>query len=52
MKKCKCGNPTMGFDCTCGHEEKNPGNIEFVCEFCGIYKASKPRCDQCEQCKV
>jgi hypothetical protein len=22
---------------------------QFVCEFCGIYKASKPRCNKCEE---
>ncbi len=45
---CLCGNPEYGFDCVCAWEKKNPGNVEYVCEFCGIYHASKPRCSECE----
>lgn len=45
---CTCGNPEYGFDCVCDHVHKNPGDIEYSCEFCGIYSASKPRCNKCE----
>ena len=45
---CKCGNIEMGFDCVCDHVKNNPGNINYVCEFCGIYRASKPQCNKCE----
>lgn len=45
---CKCGNPEYGFDCTCDHVRNNPGDIEFSCEFCGIFTASAPRCNKCE----
>lgn len=48
MTKCKCGNPEMGFECICEWIETHPGTINFVCEYCGIYTASKPRCSQCE----
>lgn len=27
---------------------ENKGNIEYTCEFCGIYAANKPRCNKCE----
>jgi hypothetical protein len=27
---------------------QHPGSTEWSCEFCGIYTASKPRCNQCE----
>ncbi len=46
--KCTCGNPSMGFGCTCEWSKKNPGLIVFYCEFCGIYEASKPKCNKCE----
>ena len=26
----------------------HPGNIEFCCEFCGIYTAGEPRCNKCQ----
>ena len=29
--------------------KQNPGNREFSCEHCGFYKASKPRCNKCEE---
>lgn len=48
-KICDCVNPQFGFDCVCEHAEKNKGEIEFTCEFCGIYNASKPRCNKCEK---
>ena len=37
------------FTCTCDWVKKYPGNIEFTCEFCGLYIAAKPRCNKCEQ---
>lgn len=36
------------FDDTTEWVTKNPGNIEYSCEYCGIYDASKPRCNKCE----
>lgn len=47
--QCECGNPEMGFDCVCEHVKKNPGNKNYCCEFCGIYTASKSRCNKCEE---
>ena len=46
-EKCSCGNPDMGFDCVCDFVKKNPGTISFSCEFCGLYTASKPQCNNC-----
>lgn len=46
---CTCGNLAYGFDCVCDFVKKNPGNKEFVCEYCGVYKASSPRCNCCEE---
>lgn len=45
---CTCGNPEWGFDCVCKHVADNPGDTHFSCEFCGLYTASKPRCNKCE----
>lgn len=45
---CKCGNEKYGFDCVCEHIAAHPGENEYCCEFCGLYKASEPRCNQCE----
>lgn len=46
--ECTCGNSVAGFDCTCGHTKKFPGNTSYSCEFDGIFEASKPRCNKCE----
>jgi len=46
---CTCGNPQMGFDCVCEWVKKHPGDINYSCEFCGIYTASAPRCNKCEK---
>ena len=46
---CNCGNFEYGFNCVCGWVKKNPGSIEYTCEFCGIYTAGKPRCSKCEE---
>lgn len=46
---CTCGNPEWGFDCVCKHVADNPGDIHFSCEYCGLYTASKPRCNKCEE---
>lgn len=29
--------------------EKHLGDIQYVCEFCGVYKATKSRCNKCEK---
>lgn len=47
-KKCTCGNPEYGFDCVCDFVEKHLGDKLFSCEWCGIYEASEPRCNECE----
>jgi len=46
-EKCTCGNPDFGFDCTCEWEKKYPGTNRYTCEFCGIYQASRPKCNKC-----
>ena len=39
--------------CTCELEnapkESFGPNKTYVCEFCGIYNATKPRCNKCEE---
>lgn len=42
-------NAQMGFDDTSEHEKNFPGDNEYTCEYCGLYNASKPRCNKCEQ---
>ena len=46
---CDCGNPQYGFDCSCKWVEMHPGDIEYHCEYCGLYKASAKKCDKCEE---
>ena len=46
--ECNCGNPDMGFDCTCEWTLIHPGDMNYSCESCGIYKAGEARCNQCE----
>lgn len=46
---CSCGNPEMGFECICDFLARWPGNLDFTCEFCGVYTASRPRCNYCQQ---
>lgn len=46
--KCTCGNPRYGFNCVCEHVKAYPGNIKFSCEWCGLYTASRPKCNKCE----
>lgn len=29
--------------------EKHLGNAQYICEFCGVYKATCPRCNKCEK---
>lgn len=29
----------------------HPGDRHFCCEFCGIYDASAPQCNKCEEIK-
>ena len=38
-----CGFPDMT-----QWEKDHPGNIEYCCEYCGIYTAGKPRCNKCQ----
>lgn len=47
-RECTCGNPQMGFDCTCLWVKCNPGDISYNCEYCGLYTAGKPRCNRCK----
>lgn len=46
---CTCGNPRCGYIRVCDWVKKNPGTHEYCCEFCGIYDASKPRCNCCKE---
>lgn len=48
-RECTCGNPEYGFDCVCDFVEAYPGDNEYTCQYCGIYKASRPKCNKCEQ---
>lgn len=48
-EECTCGNVEYGFNCTCEWSYRNPGEKEFTCLFCGIYQASSPQCNQCEE---
>jgi len=49
VNECSCGNVDWGFDCVCEHVAQNPGNIDYSCEYCGLYTASCPRCSRCEE---
>lgn len=43
--------PGMGFDDDKEIQEwveKNPDNNTYCCNWCGIYEASRPRCNECE----
>jgi len=42
-------NVLYGFEDMTQWEKDHPGDIEFTCEFCGIYTASEPRCNKCEK---
>lgn len=44
-----CMNVQAGFDCMDEYEKNHPGNKKFFCEWCGIYTASEPRCNCCEE---
>ena len=48
---CTCGNPEFGFNCVCAWVKTHPGTREFECEFCGMYKASAPQCNKCQEVK-
>jgi hypothetical protein len=48
IMKCNCESGKWHFDCTCEWTRKHPGKRHFSCEFCGMYDASKPRCNKCE----
>jgi len=45
----ECFNLKMGFNCVCKWVDSYPGNNSYTCEFCGIYSASKPSCNKCEE---
>jgi len=49
IKECTCGSEVTGFDCVCDWVKKYPGNEQYACEFCGLYHASRPRCNKCEK---
>ena len=42
-------NVEYGFDDVSDHVKKNPGKKNYCCDYCGIYTASRPRCNQCEE---
>lgn len=42
-------NVKFGFDDMTEWEKENPGENEYSCECCGLYKASKPRCNKSSQ---
>jgi hypothetical protein len=44
-----CGNKEFGFDDVTNYVKKNPGKKDFCCDYCGIYTASRPRCNKCEE---
>lgn len=46
---CTCDNPEFGFDCICDWVKMHPGNTNYYCEYCGCYRASKPRCNKCKE---
>lgn len=46
---CMCDNPKFGMNCVCEWVRNNPGTRSFVCEYDGIYNASRPRCNKCEE---
>lgn len=46
--ECTCSNVEYGFNCVCDHVNKYPGDINYSCEFCGLYEASQPVCNKCE----
>lgn len=43
------GKQPCGFPDVTDWIDKHPGHTEWACEFCGIYKASKPRCNHCQK---
>ena len=40
IEDCQCGNTQFGFECN--YVNNHPGDNEYLCEYCGIYKASEP----------
>lgn len=49
MNSCNCDNEKHGFKCVCEWVAKHPGYKTYFCEYCGIYTASEPRCNKCEE---
>jgi hypothetical protein len=37
-----------GFDDVTEFCKRHPGENEYACTYCGLYRASKPRCNECE----
>jgi len=44
-----CENPEMRFPCVCKHVRNNPGTRVYSCEYCGLFTASRARCNKCEE---
>lgn len=44
-----CGNQDLGLNCVCKWVADHPGTIQYSCEWCGLYAASRPQCDRCEE---
>ena len=49
MNNCTCGNPAFFLDCVCDWVKTHPGTNEYNCDHCGIYTASDPQCNKCEE---
>lgn len=43
-------SPEVVFDDTSEWVKSHPGSISWTCEFCGLYEASIPQCNKCEEC--
>jgi len=43
----KVNNLKDSFENTAKWTKNNPGNIEYYCQYCGVYVAGKPRCSEC-----
>lgn len=46
---CDCDNCRAGFNCMVEWCKAHPGDTPYNCEWCGLYNASKPRCNKCEE---
>lgn len=52
IRDCNCGNPENGFLCTCEHELRHPGDIQYICDICGSFTADRPICELCEAIEI